>query len=302
MNPRIESVASAQHGVATRAQFLAAGASRHALDHRVRSGRLIMVHRGVYRLATEPPTIWALAMAAVLAVSRGGRGSAVSHTAAAALWEFPGRDPPDAIDVTGTAPRRVQGVRVHRVRSLCSDEVTALRGVPLTTRARTILDLAGTGTTRELEQALAAAVRADRRQAAKLRRLLQRHPRHAGSGRLRLLLGALDAAREEPLFLRSQAEERMLRMARSARLPPFRTNTRIAGLEVDFVWPAQRVIVEVDGYSFHGSAPAFHRDRDRDCTLAAHGYQVLRFAWRQLTEEPYACLAALCMALGARMP
>jgi hypothetical protein len=298
---QIGKVTGGQHGAATRAQLLAAGVSPHVLDRRVRSGRLLLVHHGVYRLGTEEPTAWTFAMAAVLATS-GGRstGVVVSHAAAAVLWEYPGWDRPDIVDITRTAPGRVPGVRVHRVRSLCDDEVTRVRGVPVTTPARTVLDLAGCTTMRELEQALAAATRRARRHRGEIRRLLQRHPRHPGSGRLRQLLAALDAAGHEPLFLRSKAEERALLLVRRGGLAPPLANVRIAGFEVDFVWPAQRVILEVDGYEFHGSAAAFQRDRDRDRDLVASGYQVLRFSWRQLTDESEACLVALATALAQR--
>ena len=72
----------------------------------------------------------------------------------------------------------------------------------------------------------------------------------------------------------------------------------MAGLEVDVLWPAQRLIVEVDGYEFHGPRPAFERDRRRDGRLLAAGYRVLRVTWLELVERPERVLATIVAALG----
>jgi predicted transcriptional regulator of viral defense system len=294
----INEVAARQHGVATRAQLLEAGVSLHVVDARVRRGRLLRVHQATYRVASQEPTIRTLAMAAVLATAGPERAHvAISHVGAAVLWGFPGWDPPQCLDVSGTAPRRVPGVSVHRV-ALCDDEVTTVHGIHVTTPERTVLDLAGTGTARQVEQALAAAERGARHRRMQIVALLQRRPHHPGSGKLRALLAHLAASGRAPLFLRSRAEELALDLCDRAGLPTPRANERIAEYEVDFVWPEQHVIVEVDGYEFHGSRKAFHGDRDRDCALATAGYHVLRFTWRQLTEKPTTCLAAICIALG----
>jgi hypothetical protein len=146
--------------------------------------------------------------------------------------------------------------------------------------------------------ALAAAERRSPACRAQICGLLRRRPRHAGSRLLRELLRRLDASGTPPLYLRSRAEELAVSIFARARLPPPLANVKIAGYEVDLCWAEQRVIGEVDGLELHGSPAAFHRDRDRDSGLAAAGYHVLRFTWRQLTRDPYACLAALCVALG----
>jgi very-short-patch-repair endonuclease len=295
----IRDVTSRQHGVASRAQLLEAGVLRAALDGQVRRGRLVRVHQAVYRLATSEPSVLTFAAAAILATSGSNHGRvAISHVGAAVLRGFAGWDPPDLFDVTGTAVGRVPGVRVHRVATLCDDEVTTLHGIPVTTPARTVLDIAGIGTSREIEQALAAAERDHPGCRAEIDALLKRRPRHAGSGVLRELLRLLQASGRPPLYHRSQAEELAHRMCDRARLPAPLANVRIARCEVDLVWREQRVIVEVDGYEFHGSPAAFHRERERDRALAAAGYHVLRFTRRQLTKDRDACLAALCVALA----
>ena len=86
-------------------------------------------------------------------------------------------------------------------------------------------------------------------------------------------------------------------MLRAARLPNAVVNSRVGGYEVDFLWPAERLIVEVDGYAFHSTRTAFERDRLRDADLQARGYRVIRVTWRQLVDESEAVLARLAQAL-----
>jgi very-short-patch-repair endonuclease len=83
------------------------------------------------------------------------------------------------------------------------------------------------------------------------------------------------------------------RLITAARLPKPRTNVRVAGWEVDVLWPRERLIVEVDGYAYHGNRAAFERDRRKDAALTAAGYTVIRITWRQLKDEPLAVVALL---------
>jgi very-short-patch-repair endonuclease len=99
---------------------------------------------------------------------------------------------------------------------------------------------------------------------------------------------------------RSEAERKLLALVHAAALPRPKANARIARLEVDFLWPEQKVVVEVDGYAFHAGARAFERDRERDATLAARGYVVLRVTWRQLVARREALIARLAAALSLR--
>lgn len=92
----------------------------------------------------------------------------------------------------------------------------------------------------------------------------------------------------------------MLRLVRAAELPTPRVNARLGRYEVDFLWRGQRVVVEVDGYAYHANCQAFERDRERDAALAAAGYTVLRFTWRQLIGTPEAVIARLAGALAVR--
>jgi len=91
----------------------------------------------------------------------------------------------------------------------------------------------------------------------------------------------------------------VLELIRVARLPAPRTNARVQGHEVDLLWPAQRLIVEVDGHAFHHTRAAFERDRRRDAALIAAGHRVIRITWRRLTGEPKAVIAELAAALAS---
>lgn len=125
---------------------------------------------------------------------------------------------------------------------------------------------------------------------------IDRAPGRTGVGVLRQIL----ARTSGPALTRSTAERRLLKLIREAQLPHPLTNSRTKGYELDFLWPEQRLVVEVDGRRFHGHRAAFERDRRRDATLVAAGYRVIRVTWRQITEEPLAVVASLAQALGPR--
>lgn len=94
----------------------------------------------------------------------------------------------------------------------------------------------------------------------------------------------------------------MLRIVDAARLPRRVVNRRLGRFRPDFLWPDERVVVETDGFAAHGHRAAFERDRARDAELAALGYVVLRFTWRQLTEQPVLVSARLAQVLLRRAP
>jgi very-short-patch-repair endonuclease len=123
---------------------------------------------------------------------------------------------------------------------------------------------------------------------------LARGPHRPGAGALRALLQRLAG----PVITRSEAERRLHRLIAAAGLPRPAANVVVAGYEVDVVWPTHRLVVELDGFAFHGHRVAFERDRRRDARLVAAGYRVMRVTWRQLTDEQLAVAAALGGALA----
>lgn len=289
----ILAIAARHHGVVSRWQLLRAGVPEHAIDYRLKKARLRALHRGVY--ATGPVAArYQMEAAAVLAC---GDGAVLSHRTASALWELtppPRRRAP--VDVTG--PRSLRGPRcgvlIHGADRIERDEIDRKYGLPITSPARTLLDLASCAGGDELERALA---RADRRRVVTrnaLAAMLARHPGRRGSRTLRALLGEPCA----PAMTRSEAEARFLRLVRKGAVPGPHTNVMVEGLEVDFVWQEERLVVEIDGFVFHAGRTAFERDRRRDGVLAAAGFRVIRFTWRQLTDEPEAVLVRLAQALA----
>ncbi len=286
--PRVERVlarlAGRQHGVVSRAQLLAAGLTRHEIEHRLAVGALIPLHRGVYSVGHLALTALSHRQAAVLA---SGPGSALSFLTAAVHLELlpPGQGP---IHVSKVGPRRDArpGLVLHHATSL---ETTCRRGIRVTTPHQTLLDLAATAGDRDLAKAMTEArVRRLVDEAA----LLTSAVRRPGAERLRDLLA------HAPQPTRSEAENRLLALVAKAGLPRPRTNVRVRGHEVDVLWPEHRLVAEVDGYAYHGHRQAFERDRRRAAALAAAGYRVIRLTWRQLTREPEAVLVRLAQALA----
>ncbi|MEJ2187121.1 MAG: DUF559 domain-containing protein [Gemmatimonadota bacterium] len=185
-------------------------------------------------------------------------------------------------------------VRVHRVPDLRADEITTFHGIPVTTPARTILDLAGALGPRELEGMVAQAERTGLATREEITALAARYPRRAGTRRLRALL----ARGEDPAFTRSKLEAAVLDMTRTARLPKPQTNVLLCGYEVDFFFRGAGVVLEVDGFVYHSSRASFEADRRRDMAMEAEGYRVIRVTWRQIRKERDAVLARLAQALA----
>jgi very-short-patch-repair endonuclease len=177
-----------------------------------------------------------------------------------------------------------------------TDEVMTLRRIRVTTPARTLLDLSSSVSERELEQAIAVAERAYAGTRRRLLALIARYPARHGIPKLRELL----SAPVDPALARSEAEERFLALIRRAGLVAPETNVPLHGYELDFLWREEGLVVEVDGYEFHGARASFEADRRRDAVLAAQGLQVVRITWRQIAAEPETTLVLVARALAER--
>jgi very-short-patch-repair endonuclease len=222
-------------------------------------------------------------MAAVLA---GGATTRLSHSSAAELWQLlpPGDKWPE---VTVDRWRRPHsGIRWHST-ALREDEVTVVRGIPVTTVPRTLLDLAAVLDRRRVERAVNEAEVRRYADPLSLPALLARHPRRRGTAALRSILGVGGIG---AMVTRSELEERFLRFVDEHGLPRPATNQSIAigerHVEADCVWRGPRLIAELDGRAVHATAAAFERDRARDRTLTAGGWRVVRITWWQLSREP----------------
>jgi very-short-patch-repair endonuclease len=289
---RIAVIAARQCGVVTRQQLLDGGFEAAAIKRRIRAGWLHPVHRGVYLVGHPVPPAGAREMAAALAC---GLDAFVSHRDAAVLHKLlphPAKPTPVNVTVEARDCGRRPGIRVHRVKHLPRDEIGTLNGIPVTSPTRTVIDLAA-GDSSELEQAIAEA---DVLRLIDRDDLLSRSRGRPGAKYLRRLL----ESEHGPALTRSEAERRLLRLVRAAALPSPATNAALNGFEVDFLWPEQRLVVEVDGFAFHAGRAAFERDRERDAALSASGYAVVRVTWRQLLERSEAVVARIAGALASR--
>lgn len=200
------------------------------------------------------------------------------------------------VSVRERHPRR-PGIITHRLATLQSDETTIHERVPITTPARTIYDLSGHESARLLERAVSEAVASGLMTTEDVSGLVRRYAGRPGGHLLREVLGE-----HGPRFTRSAAEARFLGLLERARLPRPMVNTIVAGYEVDFYWPDDRLVVEVDGFAYHASRQAFERDRLRDGDLSGAGHRVIRVTWRQLVGEPLAVAARLGACLTPAAP
>jgi very-short-patch-repair endonuclease len=297
----IAALAEGQHGVVARWQLKELGLGKGAIRHRLDAGRLHLVHRGVYavgHLAVSTDGRW---LAAVLAA---GADAALSHRSAAAFWRVR-ETTRTSIEVT--AKRRVRpcrGVEFHRA-FLPPDERTVVRGVPVTTVGRTLLDLAAVLPAGQLERAVNEAEIRRLGDSLPLVALIERYPGRRGVGRLRAVIERTEAG---STITRSRLEDLFRDLVGAAGLPRPRFNDRVqvAGgwIEVDCLWRGARLIVELDGHAFHSTVEDFERDRARDRALTTAGWRVARVTWRQLHETPGQLSADLRRLLAAprRLP
>jgi hypothetical protein len=282
----VAALAGEQHGVVALAQLRALGVGEGALRYRVGVGRLHRIHAGVFAVGHRVLTAGGYRMAAVLACRP---GAVLSHRDAAALW---GLRPclRMTTDVTTTRNARSRpGIDVHRVKNLHPDDRTIRHGIPTTTVARTLLDLAEVVRPTELQKAFDEAERHRLLDRSSFDALFARSNGRLGLGAARAMLGKTPWA-----DTRSDLEAAFLRFCEAWNIPPPQTNVLVQGFVVDALWPRHKLIVELDGYAFHGTTRnAFRRDRIRDAELQRAGYRVVRLTWRRLHDEPEAVARTL---------
>jgi len=284
--------ATRQAGHVARRQLLAAGVPLEIVKHRVRSRFLIPVHAGVYLVAHRAPAPLAREFAAVLAC---GPGALASDRSAAAAYGFLAYPAAGDVWITTTSGRggAHEGVRSRRTKALERHEVWFHGWLPLTSPARTLLDIAGIVEPERFESAVAEAQAKRMVGEADLRRQLARSNGRRGAAALRSLLDR----RSPPARTKSKAEGVMLRLIRRAGLPEPLVNHRLGCFELDFYWPQQGVVAEFDSWEFHSNSRAFRRDREKSNELQLMGLVVLRFTWHHLTQAPRALEARLRHAL-----
>jgi very-short-patch-repair endonuclease len=288
----IARLAAGQRGIVTRRQLIEAGLTGEQIGRRLCSARLHPVHRGVYSVGHPLLVGGARELAAALAC---GPMAVVSHASAAHLHGLlprPAHRTAVEITVAGADRGHRPGIRVHRTRAFGTGETGTLAGIPVTTPARTVLDLASRRPG-DLERAFAEARVQSPAVDGEVETLIARYPARRGSRAIRTLL-----ERGGPRLTQSEAERRFLALLRRARLPEPETNVSLGRYTVDVLWRDQRLAVEIDGYRYHSSRRAFERDHAKDAELRRLGIRLLRFTWMQLIGEPEATVAAVARELA----
>jgi very-short-patch-repair endonuclease len=276
----ISELAGRQHGVVARRQLLALGISKRALDGRLADHRLVPLYLGVYAVGHRVLTPQGYRHAAVLAC---GPSALLSHKTAAAVWELLATAQ-TRVDVTvpGTSRRSHKGICLHRTRALDAEDTAEMDGIPITSVARTIVDLGSILNPQRHLRVLEQAERAGILNLPAINRAIERHPTRQGTRALRVLLEEYVGAAPT----RSELENRFLELVKAAGLPRPQVNTRVAGLEVDFFWPQWRLVVELDGRAYHSNSRTFERDRTRDARLQRAGCRVLRVTHKRMITAP----------------
>jgi hypothetical protein len=276
--------ARARHGVITTDELGAFGLGPAAVARRAAEGRLFRQHRGVYSVGRPDLTAAGRRMAAVLAC---GRAAVLSHRSAAAhhgLLEDHRKWP--EVTVKGRARRPRRGIRVHSSNTLAAPDVTTVDGIPSTSVARTLVDLGDSEPSRLVERATDQAEVLGVFDLIAIGEALERAGPRRGPGVLKAILAELG----QPTLTDRELEELMLELTRTAGLRQPEVNAWITddgwAYKADFLWRAERLVVETDGRAFHSSRRAFEHDRLRDQRLILAGYTVVRFTWRQLVREP----------------
>lgn len=252
------------------------------------------MRRGVYAVGRPELTDEARLLAAVLAV---GPTALLSHRSAAGLWGLAERQlVPIHVSVPSQSGRGSRaGLAVHRCATLKLTDATRRMLIPITTLPRTLRDFAGCSTRRELRSAVRQSERLHRLDLPGLREAVEAPLAGHREARLRKVLD-----RYVPGDVGPGMEERFLELCVRARLPIPQTQVWIGDKRVDFLWPAERLVVETDDRASHDTATAYGDDRIADRVLRAAGYDVLRFIWAEVTGQPGAVARELRAALARR--
>jgi hypothetical protein len=278
-------LARIQHGVVARRQLLALGYSKDQIERMLTSSRLHRVHQGVYAVGHSVLSARGRWMAAVLA---SGPDARLSHRSCAALAGIR-RSSPTYVEVIVPSRRgRIAGVRAYVRPNLVARDRHEIDGIPCTSIARTLLDLASVVPRRELERACDEAEVQQLFDLRGVEDVLARARGCRGGPHLRAVL------REHAIgttLTRLELEERAFAVLDGAGIRRPEVNVRLVcrdgiAFEVDFLWRRERVVLETDGTRFHSTPRQIERDRRKEAELVCAGYRVLRATWWQVERDP----------------
>lgn len=285
-------VAGRQHGVVSARQLAEFGFPRETIARWMKEGRLHRLHRGVYAVGHEALSWEGRLLAAVLA----NQPAAASHVTAAWIWRLL-RTRPGTFHLTAPSRRHRKNLIVVHFATLDPDDVTTVDGIPVTSPARTVLDLAPDETVRGLGRLLQRAEDNELLDRRRFEATLSRAGGHPGRGKF---AAALQAYKPKDAVLRSNLEMRFRDLVLHAGLPRPQTNVAVEGYELDCYWEAEGFAVELDVYATHGSPRSFEEDRKREDDLLLAGIELIRVTDLRLEREPQATIARVADHLRRR--
>jgi len=280
----------ARRGIVKVEHLRAVGLTSSAVAKRCRRGVLHLIFPGVYAIGHADLSREALWIAAVYA---GGNGAAVGHLSATALLDVRRYAPPLPDVVVPRRHKPIEGIRLHASRRLDPLDVTEYRGIPVTTVARTLVDLTDSLTAEALANLIHEAAFRNRFSLTATRAAMQRAN---GRHNLDRLEEAIAAHLAGSAGTKSRKETAFRNLLKDACLPMPIANTYALGFEVDCLWPDLKLVVEVDGPG-HARPRTRREDRERDGELSAAGYTILRFTNKEIEQRPADVLATLRPAL-----
>jgi very-short-patch-repair endonuclease len=281
---RLQQIGRRQHGVVTRAD-VTEHLDTAELKTALRRGWLVRERPGVLVFGGSRRS-WDQAV--LVAVLSAGTGAMASHPTAAALWDVPGFPRSSITPIEITVPRgrrpRTRGVRVHTATLLLPRHCTTRDTIPTTSAARTVCDLGGRVSERQLGRVVDELLM---RRATTMDQLIATHRElRVGSRASRALERVLSARGVEWDLAESTGEARLVRWLVAAGLPQPVQQHEVGTYRVDLAYPDHAVFIEYDGFDFHRDRTSFDRDRRRDNTLQLQGAAVvLRYTSRSTSEQ-----------------
>lgn len=297
----LEALAARQLGLLTLEQLLGSGLSARMIGTRVERGELIAVRRRVYRLAGARPTWEQCLLAAILAAPV---GAVASHLAAARVWRMRGIDA-DLLEVSYLRRLQLDGVWTHRTRTLIPADVTQRGAIPVTTAARTLVDLSSVVPATILGRALDESVRADQTTLVAVDRCARRLRTAHRTRDLSVIRELIAERGDGPELGDSPLETKILAWIREAGLPDPETQyrVRLGGKQrrLDAAYPDLRIAMEFNGWSEHGKRSALEPDLTRRNDIEVDGWLLLEFAHRHTRSEVVGTVRAARAAQATRL-
>jgi hypothetical protein len=281
-------VATSAQGVATRQELLDAGMSSDQINDRRISGALIPEFEGVYRVGHRAPSVEAHYMAAVKAC---GKGSVLRGRAAAHLWGLI-RGPAPVPQVLTPTERRIKGIDTTRSRRIDRRDVTERNGIPITTVARTVVDVAADSTPDDLALYFHAGATRYKLKPHHVEAVLKRKRNAKGAARLRRVIYGDTRA------LLSDLERGFIALLEAHNLPLPRTNIPKDGHWVDCRWDDYPLTVELDSYRFHNTRRAWEEDQKRERKARRRGDEYRRYVYSDVFEDPEPTVADVAQLLS----